>query len=88
MKLSGTGNVAGIVNFTQTENGVLVEGKITGLSPGKHGFHVHALGDLSNGCVSTGSHFNPYNVSTYLHFFNNHLPDVGHSVDSEAKINI
>lgn len=25
------------------------------------GFHIHELGDLSNGCNSTGSHYNPLN---------------------------
>lgn len=29
-------------------------GKVEGLKPGKHGFHVHALGDTTNGCLSTG----------------------------------
>jgi len=42
-----------------------VTGKITGLSPGLHGFHIHALGDTTNGCNSTGwfplfSFFNIY----------------------------
>ncbi|KAF8396005.1 hypothetical protein HHK36_017616 [Tetracentron sinense] len=31
-----------------------VKGRITGLSPGLHGFHIHALGDTTNGCNSTG----------------------------------
>lgn len=31
-----------------------VKGKLTGLAPGLHGFHIHALGDTTNGCNSTG----------------------------------
>lgn len=31
-----------------------VTGSIAGLKPGLHGFHVHALGDTTNGCLSTG----------------------------------
>ncbi|XP_027174739.1 superoxide dismutase [Cu-Zn] 2-like [Coffea eugenioides] len=34
----------------------LVKERITGLTPG---FHIHALGDTTNGCNSTGPHFNP-----------------------------
>ncbi|GFR27615.1 superoxide dismutase [Trichonephila clavata] len=29
----------------------------------KHGFHIHSSGDLSNGCQSTGPHFNPKNAN-------------------------
>ena len=35
-----------------------VTGNLCGLKPGLHGFHVHALGDTTNGCMSTGI-FNP-----------------------------
>lgn len=52
-------NVKGKVIFTQIGKEVTVEGEITGLTKGLHGFHIHALGDLSDGCKSTGSHFNP-----------------------------
>ena len=41
---------------------VKVSGKISGLSPGYHGFHVHQLGDMTNGCKSMKGHFNPLQV--------------------------
>ncbi|XP_055838742.1 extracellular superoxide dismutase [Cu-Zn] isoform X2 [Episyrphus balteatus] len=55
------GKVKGNVTFTQNACGenVYIRVYITGLSPGKHGFHVHEKGDLTNGCASTGGHYNP-----------------------------
>lgn len=43
--------------------GLNIEIELTGLSPGKHGFHVHERGDCSapDG-ASAGSHFNPENL--------------------------
>ncbi|KAJ0079066.1 hypothetical protein Patl1_22919 [Pistacia atlantica] len=52
--ISGDTNVRGSLHFVQGPNGVThVKGKITGLKPGLHGFHIHALGDTTNGCNST-----------------------------------
>lgn len=31
-----------------------VNASLSGLTPGDHGFHIHALGDTTNGCMSTG----------------------------------
>jgi len=54
--------VGGIVRFTEVADGVQVQAEITGLTPGKHGFHVHEFGDCSAAdLASAGAHFNPTN---------------------------
>ena len=40
----------------------LIKGTISGLTPGKHGFHIHEFGDMSDGCKSMGAHYNPDGV--------------------------
>ncbi|KAL2511190.1 Superoxide dismutase [Cu-Zn] 2 [Abeliophyllum distichum] len=58
--LKGTSNVEGVVILTQEADGPTnVNVRVTGLTPGKHGFHLHEFGDTTNGCISTGPHFNP-----------------------------
>lgn len=53
-------NVAGTVTFTKTGDTVQVVADITGLTPGKHAFHIHEFGDCSaTDASSAGSHFNP-----------------------------
>lgn len=60
--LAGRSTVSGILNITESAQlgGVKITGRVTGLTPGKHGFHVHEFGDVfTKGCDSTGPHFNP-----------------------------
>ena len=53
---------AGTVTFTQKGDKVTVSAKLTGLTPGGHGFHVHEKGDCSApDAMSAGGHFNPTN---------------------------
>lgn len=53
----------GIVKFHRVENGIKVTAEIEGLSPGKHGFHIHEYGDCSTeDGTSAGGHFNPYGL--------------------------
>ncbi|HSS71074.1 MAG TPA: superoxide dismutase family protein [Casimicrobiaceae bacterium] len=53
---------AGTVTFAQKGDKVTVSAKLTGLTPGGHGFHVHEKGDCSApDAMSAGGHFNPTN---------------------------
>jgi Cu-Zn family superoxide dismutase len=51
---------AGTVSFVQMGDKVVVTARVSGLSPGAHGFHIHEKGDCSSGDgMSAGGHFNP-----------------------------
>ena len=49
----------GEVALTEGPNGVLVSGETRGLSPGAHGFHIHAIGACESDFAAAGDHFNP-----------------------------
>jgi len=52
--------VTGTVKIVQMKDGVHFTAQFTGLSPGKHGFHIHEKGDMSDpGLASVGDHYNP-----------------------------
>jgi Cu-Zn family superoxide dismutase len=52
--------VAGTVNFLQRGDTVQVDAKVIGLTPGRHGFHVHERGNCTAADGSSaGAHFNP-----------------------------
>ena len=59
------GTINGNVKFTQLASGGPVtvtisinDGSL--LTPTLHGFHIHENSDLSNACLATGGHFNPF----------------------------
>lgn len=52
-------DVTGTVTFTPAENGLKVHTEASGLSPGKHGYHLHIYGDCTAADgTSAGTHFN------------------------------
>lgn len=55
--------VSGVVEFTQRNpnSSVTVNVYIKNISPGKHGFHIHASGNISEGAKTLCSHYNPHN---------------------------
>lgn len=57
---NATGEPLGTLTFTESKEGVRVEGRLTGLPPGIHGFHIHQVGQCTApDFKSAGDHFNP-----------------------------
>lgn len=52
--------VSGHVKLTESGGVCTIEYKVSGLTPGAHGFHLHTTSDFSNGCVSAGPIYNPF----------------------------
>ena len=60
LRSAATGKVEGTIWFEPSGSTVAVKARITGLTPGTHGFHVHEFGDCSAAdFTSAGGHFNP-----------------------------
>uniref|UniRef100_A0A2H4GBT4 Superoxide dismutase [Cu-Zn] n=1 Tax=Bursaphelenchus mucronatus TaxID=6325 RepID=A0A2H4GBT4_BURMU len=54
------GEKIGTLNLVQEDGKLKITGKLSGLPPGQHGFHIHEKSDLTNNCLNTGGHFNPF----------------------------
>ena len=83
--LNSSTGVAGTVKFTQkTGAKVHIHAEVTGLAPGLHGFHIHEFGNLTNGCVTAGPHYNP-DGKTHAgpHDEVRHVGDLGNLVAGE-----
>ncbi|CAE6446094.1 unnamed protein product [Rhizoctonia solani] len=58
-----TSNVTGVVHFSQSSptGPVFITGELKNLDPNaERGFHIHEYGDATGGCMSSGSHYNPF----------------------------
>ncbi|SPQ95760.1 Superoxide dismutase copper/zinc binding domain-containing protein [Plasmodiophora brassicae] len=81
--------VSGSVTLSQDEAGgpTKIAGTIKGLDAGKHGFHIHEFGDLSQGCSSTGGHFNPMKMAHGAPTASErHFGDLGNIVANEDGV--
>jgi Cu-Zn family superoxide dismutase len=78
--------VSGVVRFVQPAGGrTIVNASIKGLSAGKHGFHVHEFGNLTEGCKTAGAHYNPTKKTHGAPFdTERHVGDMGNVV-SDGK---
>lgn len=61
--------------------------EIYGLQDGLHGFHIYESGDLSDGCNTACSHFNPFNKKHGgLHSKERYAGDLGNIESINKKI--
>ncbi|RWS21132.1 copper/zinc superoxide dismutase-like protein [Leptotrombidium deliense] len=60
--MKGHAKIDGTVYFEEMNNRhVAIRGRITGLTPGAHGFHILDKPAINNDCLSGGKHYNPQN---------------------------
>jgi len=58
--VNAQGAKVGSAELTQTPDGVKIDVTVSGLTPGMHGFHIHAVGKCeAPDFKSAGGHFNP-----------------------------
>ena len=79
-------NIKGNVFFYSSDDRCNIRYNIVGLSSGHHGFHVHTCGDLTKGCESGCSHFNPTNCHHGgPHSKTRHAGDLGNIYSSNGR---
>ncbi len=83
------GATIGKVTFEQAPGGVLVSVDVTGLPPGGHGIHLHAVGSCSPDFKASGGHINPEGVAHGLlnpgGGDNGDLPNLYAAADGSAR---
>jgi len=58
---NAAGRDLGTLTLTDTPQGIMVMGNLTGLTPGEHGIHIHMVGQCQPPFTSAGVHWNPTN---------------------------
>jgi len=54
--------IRGSISFNRSGSTVSVTGTVTGLSPGRHGLHIHEVGSTADSCKAAKAHFNPFRL--------------------------
>lgn len=81
-------NIKGVILFEQKDC-CIIKGIIKGLEPGEHGFHIHEFGDTTNGCISMGGHYNPFNKTHGSpDSKDRHVGDLGNIVSNKNKVSL
>lgn len=89
---NAAGRDLGTLTLTDSPQGIVVTGRLTGLTPGEHGVHIHMVGQCQAPFESAGGHWNP---TTRQHGSQNpqgpHLgdmPNVTVGADSSVSVQV
>lgn len=73
--------INGVIKFKSKGNKCKITYEISGLTDGKHGFHIHRCGDITKGCAGGCDHFNPTNsLHGGPHSKQRHAGDLGNII--------
>jgi len=80
--------ITGTIRFTRLKKGVRITGEIYGLTPGKHGFHIHEKGLCDRPDFTTaGPHFNPDSMKHgSTHSEQRHAGDFGNIIADDYGV--
>lgn len=89
---SKNSRITGTITFKESNrsNNIIIDIKLSGLKPGKHGFHIHETGNLLEDCSSCKSHFNPFgSVHGGPNSIKRHVGDLGNIIaDTNGNVNM
>jgi Cu-Zn family superoxide dismutase len=82
--------IKGLVKLEESGSTTKIWVTFSGLKPGKHGFHIHEFGNLTNHCITAGDHFNPFGKEHGgPHDENRHVGDLGNvTADESGNVNV
>lgn len=89
--MDAAGKTVGDARLTETEKGVELTIEATGLTPGKHGFHIHQTGTCTPpDFKSAGGHYNPtgkkHGAQNSEGPHHGDLPNLEAAADGKAKV--
>jgi superoxide dismutase, Cu-Zn family len=91
--VDANGKSIGTATLTQTPSGVQIAATLSGLPPGTHAIHIHALGKCDPpGFTTAGGHFNPDNKQHGMKnpngAHNGDLPNFDVAADGTANVSL
>ena len=89
---NAAGRDLGTLTLTESAQGLTASGRLTGLTPGEHGVHIHMVGQCQAPFESAGGHWNPTNRQHGSqnpqgpHFGD--MPNITVAADSSANVQV